>query len=94
MAVKSHHGHGSSYERKHLIGACLMFQKFSPFSCQHAGGHGAGEVAEAENYTSRVPCRPQGERERQSLWNTLTDISRSVLYKSKYLPINLGDTQD
>ena len=48
---KRHHGQGSSYKEKHLIGAGLQFQRFSPFSSwqiawQHPGRHGAGERAE------------------------------------------------
>ena len=43
---------GNSYKGKHLIGAGLQFQRFSPLSSrqkarQHPGRHGAGEVAES-----------------------------------------------
>ena len=30
IAVKRHHDQGNSYKRKHLIGAGLEFQRFSP----------------------------------------------------------------
>ena len=51
IAVKRHHDHSNSYKGKHLIGAGLQFQRFSPLSSwqatwQCAGRHGAGEVAE------------------------------------------------
>lgn len=32
VAVKRHHDHGNSYKGKHLIGACIQFQKFSLLS--------------------------------------------------------------
>ena len=54
IAVKGQHVQGNSYNRKHLIGADLQFQRFSPLSSwwevwQHAGRHGAGG---AESFTS------------------------------------------
>jgi hypothetical protein len=50
--VKRHHDHVNSYKRKHLIGAGLQFQRFSPLSSwweawPHVGKHGAGERAES-----------------------------------------------
>jgi hypothetical protein len=47
IAVKRHHDHGLSYKGKHLIGAGLQFQRFSPLSLYqeawwHVGRHGAG----------------------------------------------------
>ena len=52
--MKRHHDHGNSYKRKHLIGAVLQFQRFSPLSLwqeawQYPGRHGAGG---AESSTS------------------------------------------
>ncbi|EDL18459.1 mCG1033067, partial [Mus musculus] len=46
FAVRRHHDHCTSYKGKHLIGAALQFQRFSPLlswqeTWQHAGGHGA-----------------------------------------------------
>ena len=32
IAVKGHHDNGNSFKRKHLIGAGLQFQRFSPLS--------------------------------------------------------------
>jgi hypothetical protein len=32
IAVKRHHGHGNSYKGKHLTGAVLQVQRFSPLS--------------------------------------------------------------
>jgi hypothetical protein len=54
MAVKRHHDQGNSYKGKHLIGAGLQFQSFSPLSSwqeawQHANRLGAGG---AESSTS------------------------------------------
>ena len=44
--MKRHHDHSNSYKGKHLIGADLQFQRFSPLSSrweawQHAGKHGS-----------------------------------------------------
>ena len=52
VAMKRHHDHGNSHKGKHLIGAGLQFQRFSPLlswqeAWQHAGRHGAGEGAES-----------------------------------------------
>jgi hypothetical protein len=49
IAVKRHHDQGNPYRGKHLIGAGLQFQGFSPLSSwwdtwQHAGRHGAGRA--------------------------------------------------
>jgi hypothetical protein len=46
IAVKRHHDHGNFYKGKHLTGASLQFQRFSPLSSrweawQHAGKHGS-----------------------------------------------------
>ena len=64
IAVKRHHDHGNFFNRKHLIGAGLQFQRFSPLplwqgAWQHTGRHGAGEIAESS--TSRFIGR--GKRE-------------------------------
>jgi hypothetical protein len=50
FTVKRYHDHGNSSKEKHLIGAGLHFQWFSPLSawreeCQHTGRHGAGKGA-------------------------------------------------
>ena len=37
VAVKRHHDQGNCYKGKHLIGAGLQFQRFSPLSQQEAG---------------------------------------------------------
>jgi hypothetical protein len=62
VAVKRHHYHGNSYKGKHLIGAGLQFQRFSPLSCQeawwHTGRHNAGEVVD----TSTLIGRQEQER--------------------------------
>lgn len=47
IAVKRYHNQGNSYKGKHLIGAGLQVQRFSPLSswweaCQLPGRHGAG----------------------------------------------------
>jgi len=47
FAMKRHHDQGNFYKGKHLIGAGLQFQKFSPESSwqeawQRAGRHSAG----------------------------------------------------
>jgi hypothetical protein len=49
----------ATLKRKHLIGACLQFQRFSPLSSKqgswrHEGRHGAGEVAEFYNQILRT----------------------------------------
>jgi hypothetical protein len=49
FAVKRHHDQGHSYERKHLAGTCLQFQRFSSLSAWwgawlHTGKHGTGAV--------------------------------------------------
>ena len=47
IAVKKHHDQGNSYKDKHLIGAGLQFQRFSPLSSwQHPGRQCALEGAE------------------------------------------------
>ena len=51
IAVKRHHDHSISYKGKHLVGAGLHSQRFSPLlSWQYVGRDGAGEGA--ENSTS------------------------------------------
>ena len=52
IAVKRLHDHNNSYKGKHLIGAGLQLQRFSPLSSwqeawQRAGRHGAGEGAQS-----------------------------------------------
>jgi hypothetical protein len=66
IAVKRRHDHDKSSKGKNLIGAGLQFQRFSPLSSwweawQHAGRHGAGEVA--ESFISRFT----GSRKRETL---------------------------
>jgi hypothetical protein len=56
--VKRHHDHDNSYKGKHLIGAGLQFQRFSPLSSwqeawQDAGRHGAEEEAESSTSGSK-----------------------------------------
>jgi hypothetical protein len=51
-AGNRHHDQGNSYKGKHLIGAGLQFQRFSPLlswweARQRAGKHGSGEKAES-----------------------------------------------
>jgi hypothetical protein len=46
--MKRHHDEGNAYKGQHLIGAGLLFQRFSPFSSwyeawQYPGKHDAGE---------------------------------------------------
>lgn len=47
--MKGRHDHDNSYSGKHLIGAGLQFQRFSPLSWWEAwwrtGRHGSGEVS-------------------------------------------------
>jgi hypothetical protein len=48
IAVKGYHDQGNTYQCKHLIGAGLQLQRFSPLSSwqeawQRTGRHGAGE---------------------------------------------------
>ena len=50
IAVKRHRDQVNSYKGQHLIGTGLKLQRFSPFpsqqeAWQHAGRHGAGEIA-------------------------------------------------
>ena len=71
IAVKRHYDHGNSYKGKHLIGAGLWFQRFSPLSSwwgawQHVGRHGAGKVAESST------SWPTGSKRR--LWATLSIV--------------------
>lgn len=50
IGVKGHHDQGNYSEIKHLIGACLLFQRFSPLwqaACWHTVRHRAGEVTES-----------------------------------------------
>ena len=52
IAVKRHHDQGNSHKGQHLIGAGLLFLRFSSLLSwweiwQHAGRHGAGEEAES-----------------------------------------------
>jgi hypothetical protein len=50
--MKRHHDHSNSYERKHLIRACLQFQRFIAHY-HHVLEHGsvqAGAGAVAESY--------------------------------------------
>ena len=66
IAVKRQHDHGSSYKGKHLIGACLQVQGFSPLSSQwktwwHTGRHDAGEGV--ENSTSGLTGNRKTERD-------------------------------
>ena len=55
-AVRRHRDHGNSYKEKHLVGAGLQFQRFSPLSSrreawQHAGRQNdAGEGAESSTF--------------------------------------------
>ena len=56
IAGKRHHDHGNSYKGKHLIEACLQFQRFIPLSSiqeawRHADRHGDGKIADSS--TSR-----------------------------------------
>jgi hypothetical protein len=64
--MKRHHDQGNSAKRKHLIGAGLQFQRFSPLSSWwrarlHAGRYDAGEVTKSS--TSGSP----GIRKREML---------------------------
>jgi|UPI00001F6546 hypothetical protein len=57
ITVKRHHDHSNSYKGKHLIGAGLQFQRFSPLSSwreawQHAGRQG-GEGAKSSTSLSK-----------------------------------------
>ena len=50
IAGKRHHDQVNSSKGKHLIGACLEFQRFSPLlswwgSYDHSGKHGARKIA-------------------------------------------------
>lgn len=48
IAVNRHHNHGSSYERKCLVGVCLEFQRFSLILLWwHANNYGLREGAES-----------------------------------------------
>ena len=58
ITLRKHHDHSKSYKGKHLIGAGLQFQRFSPLSsCGWgtywlAGRHGNREVAEGSTSVS------------------------------------------
>ena len=57
--MKRHNDQGNSYKGKHLIGAGLRFQRFSPLSSwqeawQHPGRHGTGEGAERSRSWSKL----------------------------------------
>jgi len=63
------HEHSNSYKRKHLIGAVLQFQRFSPLSpwqeaWQHAGRYGAQEELRAPLPNLQVA----GRSERHWAW--------------------------
>ena len=58
IAVKRHNDQGNSFKRKHLIGAGLQFQRFSPLSLgqeawQYPDSHGSGG-AESSTSCSKV----------------------------------------
>ena len=50
--MRRHHEHRNSYKGKHLIGAGLQFQRFSPSSWWHTGRPDAREVAESSTSAS------------------------------------------
>jgi hypothetical protein len=63
ISVKRHHDHRISYERKHLIGAGLQFQRFSPLSpwaeaWQYADRQGA---VGAKSSTFLIRRQPGGD---------------------------------
>ena len=73
IAVKNHHDHSNSYKEKHLIGAGLQFQRFSPLSSwweawQRAGRHGAEELRtlHLDPQTARRDCVHSEHRRPQS----------------------------
>lgn len=58
IALKRHLDHGSSYQVKHLTGACLQFRGLVHYQ-QCAGRDGAEEVA------SSFTCRYSGHKKRE-----------------------------
>jgi hypothetical protein len=74
IALKRHCDHGNSYKGKHLIGACLQFQTFSPLlswweAWQYTGRHSVEEVSGCSSTSGEAVSRGrgrEGERERQT----------------------------
>jgi hypothetical protein len=70
IAVKRHCDHGKFYEGKHLIGAGIYFQRFTPLSSwweamQHVGRHMLEELRVLQldlKVTERANCLPQAAR--------------------------------
>ena len=91
IAVERCHDHINSYKEKHLIGAVLQFQRFSPLSTwQHASRPGAGEEAE----TSTSGSASSRKRETLGLawtFETLkpTTIDTLSAQKSKGLKVHI-----
>jgi hypothetical protein len=84
IAVRRHHDQGSSCKRKHVTGAGLQFQMFSPLSSwletwQHPGRHGAeGDKIQKQ---PRGDCHMQAARRR--LWITLARHEHIYTYSNK-----------
>jgi hypothetical protein len=71
--VKRHHDHGNSDKGKHLIGAGLQFQRFSPLtSCQEAwwqaGRCGAGDGPESSP-SECTGLAPAGQGSEEETWH-------------------------
>lgn len=60
-AVKRHHDPATSYKGKHLIVACLPFQRFSPLYSRWREWWQTGRHGTSKFYIQ--VCRQQGERE-------------------------------
>jgi len=64
IALKRHHDHSNFYKGKHLIGAGLQVQRFSPWSSwqnmERAGRHGAGEGAQSSTPDPQAAGRDLG----------------------------------
>ena len=90
-AVERHHDQSNSYKGKHLIGAGLRFQRFSPLSSWweawwHAGRHGAGEGAKNSMYRSKG----NRKRLRHTSSNKVTPTSARLHLLIVPLPVRLA----
>ena len=87
--MKRHHDHSKSYKRKHLIGACLEFLKFSPLSSWLGAWWQADKVLKKQLRALRLDLQAIGRGLRYWVWSEHVWALKAYFHSDVLLPARL-----